>query len=78
MKTKGKNELVSLRIDAKTIIMVTPDKATEEYAERWRQIYERDSRNKLTRTFKDANNVITVNKKAAKRKKAKNQQQDDE
>ena len=31
--------LVSLRIDKHTVIMVTPDKANDKYAEQWRQKY---------------------------------------
>lgn len=31
-----KPKKVALRVDAKTVIMVTPDKATEEYAAQWR------------------------------------------
>ena len=41
---KAKAELVSLRIDAKTVIMVTPDKATPEYAEQWRQRHQADAK----------------------------------
>lgn len=37
-KTEKKTE-VPLRIDSRTVIYVTPDKATEEYAEQWRQRY---------------------------------------
>ena len=35
--TKPKKELVSLRIDRHTVIMVPPEKATEAYAEMYRQ-----------------------------------------
>ena len=35
--TKPKKELVSLRIDRHTVIMVPPEKATEAYAEEYRQ-----------------------------------------
>ena len=35
--TKPKKELVSLRIDRHTVIMVPPEKATEAYAEVYRQ-----------------------------------------
>lgn len=31
---------VSLRIDSRTVIMVTPDKATQEYAELWKARHE--------------------------------------
>lgn len=41
-KTNG--GLVSLRIDDKTVIMVTPDKATPEYAEQYRQKLLKNSR----------------------------------
>lgn len=40
-ETRQKKDLVSLRIDDHTCILVTPDKATEEYAEIWRQKYKK-------------------------------------
>ena len=56
---KPKGGLVSLRIDAKTVIMVTPDKATEEYAEQWRQRHERDSRqSRSAHEWLDKNDII--------------------
>lgn len=33
--------LVSLRIDRHTVILVTPDKATPEYAQQWREKHEK-------------------------------------
>lgn len=56
-KTNG--GLVSLRIDAKTVIMVTPDKATDEYAEQWRQRHDRDSRHsRPNHEFIEKNDII--------------------
>lgn len=40
----SRKRLVSLRVDKHTVILVTPDKATEEYAELWRQRHEHDQR----------------------------------
>lgn len=42
--TKPKKELVSLRIDRHTVIMVPPEKATEAYAEVYRQKLKKPSR----------------------------------
>lgn len=38
------DSLVSLRIDSHTVILVTPDKATPEYAQKWREKYEKAQR----------------------------------
>lgn len=35
-KTSKRKRMVSLRIDKHTVIMVTKDKATPEYAEEWK------------------------------------------
>lgn len=41
--TTPKESLVSLRIDSHTVIMVTPDKATPEYAEQYREKLSKNS-----------------------------------
>ena len=55
-KTNG--GLVSLRIDDKTVIMVTPDKATPEYAEQWRQRHDADRRHTVTHEWYNKNDII--------------------
>ena len=54
-RKKAKTELVSLRIDAKTVIMVTPDKATPEYAEQWRQRHQADVKHTARYEFANPN-----------------------
>ena len=41
--TKPQESLVSLRIDSHTVIMVTPEKATPEYAEQYREKLSKNS-----------------------------------
>lgn len=43
-RTKKK---VPLRVDSKTVIYVTPDKANEKYAEEWRQRHNADVRHSV-------------------------------
>jgi hypothetical protein len=45
--TKPKGQLVSLRIDHHTVIMVPPDKATPEYAEQYRERMSKNSYNSI-------------------------------
>lgn len=60
--TTRKKKLVSLRIDAKTVILVTPDKANEEYARKWKERHEQDVRHTCRKEFVDANNALNAPK----------------
>ena len=67
-RKKAKPEdLVSLRIDKHTVILVTPDKATEEYAEQWRRRHDMDTHytrgNSYSRDFIDMNNTLKLKRK---------------
>lgn len=42
------DSLVSLRIDRHTVILVTPDKATPEYAQQWREKHEKAGKREAT------------------------------
>lgn len=60
----AEKRLVSLRIDAKTVIMVTPDKANEEYRQQWIERHERDSHstrgNSYSRDIHDKNDQLSM------------------
>ena len=60
---KREEKLVPLRIDARTVIYVTPDKATPEYAEQWRQRHDADSRHTESHEFINSNNTLNTPKK---------------
>lgn len=54
---KGRKQ-VPLRIDSRTVIYVTPGKATEEYAEQWRRKHEADQRHSCAHEFADQNSKL--------------------
>lgn len=54
--------LVSLRIDDKTVIMVKPEKATPEYAEKWRKRYQADVRHRENHVLVKMNDAIITTK----------------
>ena len=60
---KRSEKLVSLRIDPKTVIMVTPDKATAEYAAQWKAKHEADAKHTCRQELVDANNTLNLPKK---------------
>lgn len=66
-KTKGRKE-VPLRIDARTVIYVTPDKATPEYAEQWKARHEADERHTTEHEFVNSNDSLKLQNRRGGRK----------
>lgn len=64
---KTKRKEVPLRIDARTVIYVTPDKATPEYAQKWKEKHEEDARHTYAKEFNEANNTLVIHKKGGKK-----------
>lgn len=68
LKSSRSEKLVSLRIDAKTTILVTEDKATPEYAAKWKERHEQDAKHAFAQEFINANDSMNLNKKKGGRK----------